>query len=154
MTVLSRYGISVDLPWGWEGAIFRRPVTEEERPHPVVHAATFGLPPDRGDFGSGAVEVMAANDVFLALLEYDGEFAGRGLYASAGIPQSLDAAMFSTSTLQRVIAGQAGTQRFFTVAGRAFCLYVVLGSASLAGALIPSASSVLRAIAVEAVAPA
>ncbi|HEX2850801.1 MAG TPA: hypothetical protein VHN98_09620 [Acidimicrobiales bacterium] len=148
MTVLSRFGLTVDLPWAWEGAIFQRPVTEGESPHPVVHCGTFALPPDRGDFGSGAVETMTANDVFLALLEYDGAFAGRGLYAADGVPWSLDASMFSTGTLQRVIAGQAGTQRFFTAAGRAFCLYVVLGSASLAGALIPSAVSVLRAITV------
>jgi hypothetical protein len=30
--------------------------------------------------------------------------------------------------LQRTIAGQSGVQRFFTEAGRAFCLYVVVGA--------------------------
>ena len=47
-TTLAGEGISIDLPPGWEGAIYRRQSEVGEEPHPVVHAATFPLPVDRG----------------------------------------------------------------------------------------------------------
>ncbi len=36
--------------------------------------------------------------------------------------------MFHPNQLQRILPGQAGLQVFFTFQGRAFCLYVVIGS--------------------------
>jgi hypothetical protein len=94
---------------------------------PVVHLATFPLPADRGDFGSGAVERMRARDSFVALLEYGPEEVGAALFAHQGLPRRLDPRVFSPRGLQRQVEGQAGWQFFFTEAGRPFCLYVVLG---------------------------
>jgi hypothetical protein len=154
---LSAHGITTDLPAGWEGRITkrRRPTTvsaraggpgpvgsPEEVPEPVVHLANFALPEDRGDFGSGAVDRMGSGDVFVTLFEYGPESVGQALFAQQGIP-NLRPRMFASSALQKTISGQAGCQRFFTVANRAFCLYVVLGRQREASTLVPQANTVL-----------
>jgi hypothetical protein len=41
-------------------------------------------------------------------------------------------------------------QRFFSQSGRAFCLYVVLGSHARRGVLAPRAEAVVRSLSVEA----
>jgi hypothetical protein len=131
------FGIRADLPRGWEGALRSAPPAPpapgEARTltltsAPVLHAGTFPLPVDRGDFGSGAVETMQEGDTFVALLEYDQEEANTPLFEAQGLPRRLDPRRFHNRSLQRVLPGQAGYQAFFTEGGRAFCLYVVLGA--------------------------
>lgn len=150
---LSGHGINTDLPAGWEGRITKRVTptgradgrgTLGEVPGPVVHLANFALPEQRGDFGSGAVDLMGSGHVLITLFEYGPESVGQALFARQGMP-TLTARMFDPSGLQKVIAGQAGCQRFFTTAGRAFCLYVVLGRHSEAPALTAKANTTLRA---------
>lgn len=131
------FGITADLPRGWEGMLRSAPpsppdldeaATFEVRPTPpVMHAGTFPLPVDRGDFGSGAVETMRDGDTFVALVEYDQEEAGTPLFEAQGLPRRLDPRRFHNRSLQRVLPGQAGYQTFFTEGGRPFSLYVVLG---------------------------
>jgi hypothetical protein len=93
-----------------------------------MHAGTFPLPLGRGDYGSAAVDRMHSGDVFVALLEFAPDSVGTALFAREGLPTELDADSFSPDTLQRPIPGQAGNQLFFNQAGRAFCLYAVLGA--------------------------
>jgi hypothetical protein len=128
---IARNGIAADLPPGWEGAIGTAAPDDTGKsaaaPLPVLHLCTAALAPDRGDFGSGAVEGLGPDDAFIALLEYGSECVGTALYAHEGLPRRLRAKAFNRRALQRTIAGQAGMQRFFTDGGRAFCLYVVLG---------------------------
>lgn len=168
-------GITVDLPPQWEGAIFQRPAVEPgpavtapaatasraaaasrgadtdvqaEQFHPVTHLATFPLPRDRGDFGSGAVERMSPDDVFVAVLEYGPECAGTALFQATSLPRFTHA-NFGPNQLQRVIRGQAGSQAWCTVEGRAFGIYAVLGSANRAAALVPRVNSVLAAVTIR-----
>lgn len=150
MTVLARFGIAVDLPRGWEGAVYRRDPGPGEQTHPVLHAGSFPLPPDRGDYGNGAVDVMKARDVFIALLEDHPGSARTALYQGRSLPRVLAAGGFSPTTLQRAIPGHAGTQVFCTKSGRPFCLYVVLGSWALARLLVPKVNAVLATLRVEA----
>jgi hypothetical protein len=165
---LSAHGITTELPAGWEGRITRRrrpaatlpsggsqPTARagavgspDEVPEPVVHLANFALPENRGDFGSGAVDLMASGHVFVTLFEYGPESVGQALFSHQGVPR-LRPRMFAASALQKTISGQAGCQRFFTHEGRAFCLYVVLGRQNEATALVPKANTVLRATTIE-----
>jgi hypothetical protein len=150
MTTIARWGLAAKLPLGWEARIFKRaPEAPTETTHPVLHAASFALPPDRGDFGSGAVDLMGPDDVFVTVIEYDRSAAGTALFARQGMPTAVDASQFSPTTLQRLIPGQAGTQVFFSDRGRAFCLYVVLGSWARADALIPRANALIAGLAVQ-----
>ena len=44
------------------------------------------------------------------------------------------------------IPGMAGTQRFFSVSGRAFCLYAVIGSASRRPVLVSRLNDALSTL--------
>ena len=152
--LLSQHGITVELPSAWEGRIYSRPIpfasriTDRLAPaepppgrhadglgwpgevmRPVTHLANFAMPAQRGDFGSGAVGLMGARNVFISLFEYGPESAGAALFEPRGMP-SPQSSEFSPSALQRQLPGQVGLQRFFTESGRPFCMYAVLGAAS------------------------
>jgi hypothetical protein len=173
--VLAGHGISVRLPDGWEGRIFRRgadavkatpapthppppnlprpaphatsraPVAVAERTHPVMHLANFALPPDRGDFGSGAVDRMGPRNLLIVLFEFGADSVGTALFRPQGMPRPR-LAEFHPDTLQRRLPDQLGYQRFFTLSGRAFTLYIVLGSVTHGARLSATAREVTSAI--------
>src|SRR5690606_34224608 len=103
---LQSHGITTDLPAGWEGRITVRnsPTTVDrslgadragpvghpgETAWPVAHLGNFPLPEHRGDFGSGAVDVMTDQDVLVVLAEYGPECAGTALFKHKGLPTNL-----------------------------------------------------------------
>jgi hypothetical protein len=140
---LSAQGLAVGLPAGWEGRIHQRAVTTaRETTHAVVHLANFALPEHRDDFGGGVTTTMRSADVFVVLFEYGKESVGTPLFAGLGVPR-VDAAMFSSKRMQRPLPGQLGCQRFFTVNGRAFCLYVVAGSRAYLPGIVAEVNTVL-----------
>ena len=151
MSKLSAAGISVDLPLGWEGSIqgdgFRQ-LAHGGAETPLLHAATFPLPGERGTFGAGAVEGMRPTDVFVTLLEYAEGSASTALFAKPGPPTELAAGDFERDNLQRTIPGQSGAQRFFSTGDRAFCLYVVLGSHVDRADLVPSVNEFLSKLSI------
>lgn len=126
--ILQHGGISVDLPAGWDVRARTQPPSEPGRSGNVLlHAATVPLPAARGDFGSGVVETLAPDDVFVSLFEYDLEDAGKVLFAARGLPVPRPSD-FSKAVLQRTQLDHSGAQFFFTATGRPFCLHVVLGA--------------------------
>jgi hypothetical protein len=152
---LAAHGLSCEVPPGWDVRIEQReqsevPVPASDLPmggfvHPVLHAATSALPARRGDYGSSYVERMTATDVFVSLAEFDHE-AGETAMFDEGQPRTLRSADFHPDAQQRVIAGMCGCQRFFTTQGRAFGLYVVLGSWLQRQSLVPHVNSFLPTI--------
>ncbi len=157
MPRLDSHGLVADLPRGWEGEIFTRGgVPDQHRASaavagapdpPCLHAANFALPAVRGDYGGGAVELMGAGELFVALLEFDAASATTALFAQQG-PGTLTEASFNPQRLQRTLPGQSGTQRFFTAAGRPFCLYVVLGAHADRSRLVPLANRFLGGLSI------
>lgn len=152
MSQLSRSGISVEVPPGWEGSIdgggFESLASGAVRPT-VLHVGSFPMPAERGSFGTGATELMNSDDVFIVLFEYGPDSAGTPLFAEQGLPRSLDPNDFSRDSLQHGVAGQSGLQRFFTHNGRAFSLYVVLGSHIDRADLVPRVNSVLQTVVIS-----
>ncbi|MFT7473446.1 MAG: hypothetical protein ACI81L_000361 [Verrucomicrobiales bacterium] len=160
MTHLTAGGLTVGLPTGWEGEIFNRapvlggrslsgPADDNEVARNVVHLANFALPAERGDFGSGAVELMNSGAVLVILFEHGPESVDTPLFARTGIPE-LTAQEFHPQQMQRTLSGQSGRQIFFNAAGRAFCLYVVLGAHRQREVLVPIVNGVLASLAIEA----
>jgi hypothetical protein len=142
------HGIAVSPPPTWDVRIYRRQPAAGEQTHAIVHAGNFGLPRRRGDYGSGAVELMKAHNLFIALFEHEPQAALTPLFSLRGFP-SLRYGDFSPRALQRTFAGQSGAQYFFHERGRAFCLYVVLGSHGLRRSLVPAAARMLSTIEVR-----
>ena len=162
MSNLRAHNLSVVLPAGWDGRISvrRDGATDklvsatgtkvfEARSHPVVHLANFGLPQDRGDFGSGAVELMGDADIFVVLFEHEPASAQTALFRSEGMPRTLDRNEFDPSNLRRGIAGQSGYQAFFHEQDRAFCLYAVLGAHARRARLVPVLNRVLATVTIS-----
>jgi hypothetical protein len=133
---LSAYGITIELPRGWDGRIYRRPGAD-----PTLHAANFPLPGDDADFGSGALAHLPQHGVFFALKEYRAGphlRPGVGLYASRSISLPLRPSDFNPRALQVGRPRQVGYQHFFTAAGeRPFCLYAVLSTPVLLFGISP-----------------
>lgn len=159
---IEAHGIRAELPSGWEGRISRRApganrsaragaagtAVLAEDTGPVLHLANFALPEVRGDFGSGAVDVMGTGHLLVCLVEYGPDSVDTALFPTVGRVPRLTARMFSDKALQRVQRGQAGAQRFFTLNGRAFCLYSVVGDQRDAGGLAPTVNDVTARISV------
>ena len=147
---IASLGLSVEPPAGWEATIYRRNPDPGERTYPVMHAATVPLPPERGDYGAGVVELLGATDVVVGILEFGSEAAGTSLFKSLPSVPGLVPNSFQPRQLQRTIRGQAGAQRFFAVQGRAFCLYAVVGSLANRIALSSRANQLIGSFRVEA----
>ncbi|MCW2679053.1 MAG: hypothetical protein JWM62_454 [Frankiales bacterium] len=140
---LDHAGVRLALPTGWEARARLQPSNVPgRRGNLLLHAATIPLPAERGDFGSGVVEHLGPEDVFVSLFEYDAADAGKALFATKGLPV-LRPSDFSTAHLQRTQLGRSGGQWFFQVAGRPFCLFVVLGSHSRRAAGAARATALL-----------
>jgi hypothetical protein len=141
--------VSIDVPEDWEGSIsggdFQLEADGAQEPT-VMQVASFPMPAERGSFGTGAVELMRSGDVFMTLFEYGPESAGTPLFEAEGIPRQLAAREFDRNALQRAMPGQSGLQRFFTHNGRAFCLYVVLGSHVDRADILPNVNAVLETL--------
>jgi hypothetical protein len=153
VAVLRAHGIEATLPTGFEGRIFIRPAIGREVPYPVANFATFALPADLGDFGSGAVTLMGTSDIFATLFEYGPESLGKPLFARQGMPRTLSADDFRPYVLRRGLSGQSGTQWFFTEAGRPFTLYVVLGSHVRRTQLVPRVNALIGTLSVAPTGP-
>ena len=152
-TPVAGLGMAVTPPSGWEVAIYRRAAGHGEQTHPVLHAATVPLPAVRGDYGSGVVELLGREDVFVALLDFGPQAAGTPLFSGLqGVP-GLTPDAYRPSQLQRAIQGQAGVQRFFTSHGRGFCLYSVIGAFANRVTLTGRANAVLGSIRMGQVGP-
>lgn len=156
MTRFASNGIGVDVPPGWDAQIRpagrsgpaatdRQAETLPAGVGSVLHTASFALPAERGDYGSGAVEVMGGSDILICVLEHEPEATTTALFRTEGVP-ALDATQFSPQSMQRAVAGMAGAQHFFQVQGRPFCLYVVIGSWHTRGPLVRTAAGVVRTL--------
>ncbi len=147
-------GLEIEVPQGWDGEIYRRSSEfttlsgPDDASRPVMHMANFPLPPDRGDFGSGAVELMRSDDLLVVLFEYGPEAVGTALFSKQGVP-TVSATDFDPNAMQRPLPGQSGAQYFFTMNGRAFCLYVALGSHLFRQELAPMVNELLGLLQID-----
>lgn len=146
MTELSASGITISLQPGWEADIHRSlPEAEAgsleaaqiagptapgdgSTSEPVIlHAGNFQLPVERGDYGGVLLEQLAPGEVFISLIDFGTEVADQPLFSHDGVP-TFTQDDFSPNVIVRGLLGKSGSQRFFNLGGRGFCLYVVVGS--------------------------
>lgn len=159
MARVEAFGLVADPPKGWDGEIYRRdaelPVGVSalfgatEVVTPILHLANFPLPTERGDYGGGAVEMMGRGGVFVSLLEHPASEGESALFRGKTIPWPLRSSDFDPKQMQRTIGGQAGCQRFFTHNGRAFCLYVAIGSYVSRAVLVREVNAALSSVVLD-----
>lgn len=106
------------------------------------------MPVDRADSGGGVVERLGWEDIFLGLIEHDPLCAGTALFASEGLPSSLSPASFTPLVLQGMRPVRSGSERFFSIRGRAFCLFVAVGEHARRHRLVPAVDKVLATLVV------
>lgn len=157
--ILSDHGIAVTVPSGWDARLFQRAEIEVATPgdpdtpvggftSPILHLGNFDLPTVRGDYGSGAVDIMGPDHVFVALVEFAADSVGQPMFNGRGLPQ-LRGSDFAPATMQRPTPPRSGAQRFFVEQGRAFCLYAVIGSHTRRQILAPHVAAAVAAIVVS-----
>jgi hypothetical protein len=127
MTRLADHGISIDVPAGWEARMSVPDLAPPAINLPVLHLADYPLTHARQS--SYAVETAAAmgkrsGGIVVSLIEFGPDLANVGLYAPQGAP-TLHPRDLDGRALQIPRPDQGGVQRFFSIAGRAFSLYVV-----------------------------
>ena len=151
--ILAKDGISVDLPRGWEGRAFVPAAPQPERTYPVLHAATFALPPDDSSFGGGLQRAMGAEGTMFSLVEFDPALAGEKLFREDRLPIVVRPAELNPGALQVPRRGHAGVQRFFAESRRAFCLYAIVGSRDDRPGRVRQLNRVLATLRIEPLAP-
>ena len=124
MTQLHGHGLGLTVRRGWEARIWLPEAPSPAENRPVVRLANFALPATKDTYAEGVADDLRPGKVVASLAEFAPRLADRGLYAPQGIPpfglEDLD-----PRALQRHLPGRSGLQRFFSVRGRAFSLYVV-----------------------------
>jgi hypothetical protein len=83
------------------------------------------------------------------LKEFEPADAAQPLFERDGMPRELAPEDFDPAALQRQLSGQAGRQVFFHEGGRAFCVYVVLGSYNRRNHVVPVVNLVLAGIRID-----
>jgi hypothetical protein len=140
---LEAHDISVVVPQGWDAKIFRHPDGEA-----TLHMGNFVLPRRDGDFGTAATHGMRRGSIFLTLTEYRADYhlqPGVGLFAHRR-PSSISLHDFRPNVILQSRPGQRGAQWFFSEAGRAFCLYVVVNAGPRASRLIDDVSHCIQSV--------
>ncbi len=152
---IEAHGLSVNVPTGWDGAITRSLAVSASADqadggsvNPVMHVSTIPLPSVRGDFGGDMLAAMGADDLFIALVEYDRASGASPLFDHLGV-RRITGNTFAHEEMHRPLPGQSGHQQFFHQADRAFCLYIAIGSHRRRDRLAKAAESVTSTIKVS-----
>jgi hypothetical protein len=142
-------GLVLEVHRGWEARMWTPDLPPPAINRPVVRLANFPLPLTKDTYAEDVAETLQRGQVVASLVEFDPSLADRGLYAPQGVPD-LQVGDLDPRVVQRPHRGRAGLQRFFSVSGRAFSLYVIVREgAGTPGALAELAGS-LRTLTVEA----
>jgi len=129
MGILKGHGLSIDVPARWEGRIFVPTLPPPAINLPILHLTDTVLPLQRSTYAPEVADRAGSSGALVALVEFEDRLADRGLYAPQGLRLPLRRESFDARALQLPNPSQEGHQRFFSQSGRAFCLYVVLGTA-------------------------
>ena len=149
---LADRGLALEVPRGWEARIFVPSAPAPAVNLPVVHASSVALPLARSSFATEATPLLGASGVLIALVEFESALADAGLYAARGVPARLRGEDLDPAALQLPHPRQGAVQRFFSDAGRAFCLYVVAGLGPALAERLARANDVLASLRVDAAA--
>jgi hypothetical protein len=169
-------GLLLDLPPAWSGRLFTHIGDEDSDNRPTVHMASFALPTDDADFGGGVISAMSGANDFVSLIEYTPDcYVPDDIYVETvtedsaaslldsfldpsvsgfdnGLP-TLAAADFGPEAVYGETAPVNATalQTAFSLAGRPFYLYTVVGDVSHLSSSVATVNSILQTLVVSPV---
>jgi hypothetical protein len=143
--VLKGERLEIELPPGWEGRSLR------SSPHlATLQAAEVPIDAQDDELGERTTAMLPAGSCYLSVTEYllgSGMAAGQGAFRQRGIDLPLDPTQFSPDRVAHYRPGLSATQQSFSLAGRAFSLYVVIaGERSHRRRQLLAADHVLRSL--------
>ncbi len=148
MTELRAHGLRLNVRRGWEARIWMADQPPPAENHPVARLANFALPQTRDTYAEDVADGLRPGQVVASLVEFSPRLADRGLYAPQGVPR-LGVDDLDPRAVQRTLRGRSGVQRFFSVRGRAFSLYVIARDGAQLGPAMQQLESQLHALVVE-----
>ena len=148
MTELRGFGLALSAPPGWEVRMWRPDLPPPAENRPVVRLANVALPSTKNTYAEDVADDMRPGTLVASLAEFSPESAGRGLYGTEGVP-TLRMDDLDPRAVQRALPGRSGAQRFFTVAGRAFSLYVIARDGAGLRSALRELDAALRGLVVE-----
>jgi hypothetical protein len=146
---LEGHGIAIRLPRAWEGRIFLPDLAPPAVNLPVVHVTDRPLATPRSSFAPELAARAGAEGTLFALVEYEPALAGRGLYAAGPPTPPIPRDALHPAALQVPNPAQEGRQWFFSAAGRAFCLYLVVGIGRGLDARLAHVNEVLASLRID-----
>jgi hypothetical protein len=118
------HGLAVEVHPGWEARVWRPDVAAPAVSGAVVRLANFPMPVTKNTYAAEVADDLRPGDVLVSFVELDPSLADRGLYAAQGVP-NVRVDDLDPRALQAAGPGRLGVQRFFSLHGRAFSLYVM-----------------------------
>jgi len=166
-------GLLINLPTGWSGRVFVPDAGDPEGDNrPTIHMASFALPADDASFGSGVISAMTSSSTFMALVEYSPDIYTPDDIATPdelladpsnlldpslsgfdnGLP-TLSSASFDREYVHgdSDLVNPTAYEVPFSLAGRPFQLYVVVGDQATLPAAVGTANQILQTLVVTPV---
>jgi hypothetical protein len=147
MVRLAGHGVAVEVHPGWEARVWRPEVASPAVPGAVVRLANFALPVTKNTYAAEVADDLRPGHVLVSLVELDPALADRGLYAAQGAP-TVGIDDLDPRALQAAGPGRLGAQRFFSLHGRAFSLYVMAREGPRLERALRAMNASLRSLAV------
>ena len=148
MTELRGHGLALTVRRGWEARIWLPDAPPPAENRPVMRLANFALPSTKDTYAEDVADELRPGQVVASLAEFAPRLADRGLYAPQGVP-TLELEDLDPRAVQRHLPGRSGLQRFFSVRGRAFSLYVIARDGAGLRAALRELHAQLQALVVE-----
>jgi hypothetical protein len=152
MVRIADHGLSLRVPTGWEARLWMPDLSPPAINLPVIRLTNDAMPMSRNTYAVEESEKLRRSQVVATLVEFDPALADVGLYGPQGVPV-FTADDLDPRALQRAQEGRAGLQRFFSVNGRAFSLYVMARVGPGVGRAMGELHDVLVTLTVEPLAP-
>jgi hypothetical protein len=149
MVTVRGHGLAVDVGSGWEARMWLPDLPPPAINRPVVRLANVALPFSRNTYADDVAETLAPGAAVASLVEFDPRLAGRGLYSSEGVP-AFGVSDLDPRAVQIQGEGRAGLQRFFSLGGRAFSLYVMGRRGPGLARALEDLNGMIRTLSVEA----
>jgi hypothetical protein len=149
MVTVRGHGLAVHIAAGWEARMWLPDLPPPAINRPVVRVANFALPASRDTYADDVADRLEPGGVVASLVEFEAGLASHGLYASEGVP-TFGERDLDPRAVQVQGDGRVGLQRFFSVEGRAFSLYVIGRRGPRLARALRDLGVMLRTLAVEA----